>query len=618
MVQPNGGGKGENDERPMKSAFDLVLDGRPIGEVTDAYSDNSLVVRVTHFGEDGPWATWQGSELVHQALAGIMALCGYDDPEWPPVMAAGRQAEIVGGLMAAIAALMLVNGAGERAATSWHEALSVNHEQEFTSWTVRGERLRRHTGQAASWHEHPPRHLWQTADGRYIHTLIPALTTTRFATLVAWLDSHGMAADLHDEKYRSGRARLAAEPHIWEVLGAFIGTQSAEDVFRGAQVRDLTWGVARDAAEAAADPAIAGRPVVAPAGTAGAGLPWRLHQGPPSARRPRPHGELRVLDFTWQAIGPTITRILAHGGADVVRLERPGKPELMRVLPIGSSQPFSQPEDSPFFVNLNAGKRSIALDMTTDRETIEELIATADIVVENFSSRVMERWGLGFDGLQKLNPAIVYVSVCGYGHEGPKRDYGTYGPTAAAESGMTALVRDPAKESPAGFGYSYLDYIGGYFGALGALSALAATRADGRPRWVDMSQVECGVVCTSFAREAGESLRLGNDGPVVEVGDGRWIVGLDPTADGGDVPADAYAAVAAVQAQGVAAGIVQDVADRVEFDPQLAHLGTYPVIDGFTYEATPIRIDGQILPIRRPGPVLGAHTVEVLRDWLGR
>ena len=373
LVHPGADYKAESDERAMNSPFDLILDGRPAGVVTDAYRGNPLVVRVTHFGEDGPWAGWQGSELVHQALAGIMALCGYDDPAWPPVMAAGRQGEIVGGLMAAIAATLLLNGAGDRAATSWHEALAVGHEQEFTSWTVRGERLRRHTGQAASWPEHPPRHLWPTADGRHVHTLIPALTTARFASLVEWLDSHGMAGDLHDEKYRSGRARLAAEPHIWETLGAFIGTQTADDVFRGAQERDLTWGVARDPVEAAADPAFVGRPIVAPAGEPGAGLPWRLHQGPPSDRRPRPFGELRVLDFTWQAIGPTITRILAHGGADVVRLERPGRPELMRVLPIGSSQPFSQPEDSPFFVNLNAGKRSISLDMTTDRETIEEL-----------------------------------------------------------------------------------------------------------------------------------------------------------------------------------------------------------------------------------------------------
>ena len=72
------------------------------------------------------------------------------------------------------------------------------------------------------------------------------------------------------------------------------------------------------------------------------------------------------------------------------------------------------------------------------------------------------------------------------------------------------------------------------------------------------------------------------------------------------------------QASGIAAGMVQDVADRVQHDAQLAHLGVYPVVDGFAYEGTPIRIDGVPLPIRRPGPVLGAHTDEVLKDWLGR
>jgi crotonobetainyl-CoA:carnitine CoA-transferase CaiB-like acyl-CoA transferase len=320
---------------------------------------------------------------------------------------------------------------------------------------------------------------------------------------------------------------------------------------------------------------------------------------------------MRVLDLTWQVAGTTITRILAHAGADVVKVERPGKPELMRVMSIGSSGTYDSGEGSPFFANLNAGKRSLALNLADERDTFLKLVAAADVVVENFSSRVMDRLDLGFEALAEANPAIVYASLSGFGHEGPKRDYDTWGPTAQAISGMTWLSQLPGHE-PAGFGWSILDYVGGYVAAVGLLGALRATRADGRPRWVDVSQVEVGLVCASLALLDPDAIALGNDGPVVRAGDGRWVVGLEP-ADVGD---DAYAAVEAAQGRGVAAAVVQEMADRFERDPQLAHLGTYPEVEGMAVEATPIRFDGRPLPITGLAPTLGQHTEEVLTEWL--
>ena len=560
------------------------------------------VVRITPFGEGGPYAQWRGSELVHQAMSGVMALNGYDGPDEPPVMCAGNQAEVVGGLMGAIAALLVLNGAGRSAATSWHEAMAVGHETEFAAWTDRGERLLRHAGQHASHEVDPRRWQWPCADGRYVNLILPALTRDRWASIVEWLDGAGMAQDLTDERYLKGMVRLEEEKHIFEVMGAFVATMKADEAFEGGQARDLPWGVVRRPEENLDDPQFAGRPVF------DEGVPWRVHVGSSASdRRPGPVGGLRVLDFTWQVAGTTVTRILAHAGADVVKVERLGKPELMRVMPVGSSGVYPQGEGSPFFANLNAGKRSLALDMAGDRDTVLQLVAAADVVVENFSSRVMERLGLGFDDLQAANPSVVYVSLSGFGHEGPKRDYDTWGPTAQAISGMTWLSGLPGRQ-PAGFGYSYLDYVGGYFGAVGLLSALWATRRDGRARWVDVSQVECGLVCASLALENPGLVAPGNDGPVVRAGDGRWVVGLAP----GSVGDDAYAAVREGQAAGVACGVVQDMADRLEHDEQLAWAGTYPL----PFEATPIRIDGRPLQISGPAPRLGEHTEEVLAQWL--
>jgi crotonobetainyl-CoA:carnitine CoA-transferase CaiB-like acyl-CoA transferase len=584
------------------SSADVLIDGRAADGPPADGEVGAPVVRVTGFGEGGPWAGWQGSELVHQAMAGVMALNGYDGPDEPPVMCAGNQAEVVGGLMGAIAALLLLNGAGNTAATSWHEALAVGHETEFAAWTARRERLLRHAGQHASHEADPRRWQWRCADGRYVNLILPALTRDRWAAITGWLDEAGMAADLTDERYLKGMTRLDEEKHIFEVMGAFVATLKADEAFEGGQARDLPWGVVRTPEENLDDPQFAARPVFEE------GVPWRVHVGAAtSGRRPPAIGALKVLDLTWQVAGPTVTRILAHAGADVVKVERPGKPELMRVMPVGSSGVYPSGEGSPFFANLNAGKRSLALDMADDRDTLLRLVAQADVVVENFSSRVMDRLELGFDSLQQANPAVVYVSLSGFGHEGPKRDYDTWGPTAQALSGMTWLSGLPGRPA-AGFGYSYLDYVGGYFATLGLLSALWATRRDGHARWVDVSQVECGLVCASLALENPGAVVPGNDGPVVRAGDGRWVVGLDAA----EVGADAYQAVRAGQAKGAACGVVQDAADRLEHDEQLRWAGTYPL----PFEATPIRIDGRPLPISGPAPRLGQHTEEVLAQWL--
>jgi crotonobetainyl-CoA:carnitine CoA-transferase CaiB-like acyl-CoA transferase len=608
--------KGKSSDSPP----DLVLDGRPPG--VTPLGEIRPTLRITPFGEAGPWAGWRGSELVHQAMSGLMALDGYDadgydedDGDVPPVMCAGGQAEVVGGLLGAIGGLLAVLGAGgpgQPVATSWHEALSVGHETEFAAWTARGERLLRHTGQHASHDRDPRRWQWPTSDGRYVNLIMPALTRDRWASLLDWLNDHGMAADLNDERWQKGATRLAEERHIFEVLGAFAATLPADWLFQEGQARDLPWGVVRRPEENLAEPQFLARPVFASL-PAAVGMPWRVHvgDGPSPAERRRRGVQargiqgLRVLDFTWQVMGPTVTRILAHAGADVVKVERPGKPELMRVMPVGSSAVYGSGEGSPFFANLNAGKRSIALDVSAERETVLRLAASCDVVVENFSSRVMERLGLSFDALQEANPSVVYVSLSGFGHEGPLRDYDTWGPTAQALSGLTYLSGLPGRP-PAGFGFSYLDYVGGYFGVLGALAAVWATRRDGRARWVDVSQVECGLVCASLALENPGVVTPGNDGPVVRAGDGRWVVGLDR------VGHSAYDSVVEGQAKGAACGVVQDQADRLAHDRQLAWAGAYPL----PYEATPIRVGGRVLPITRPAPRLGEHTEEVRAEWL--
>ena len=186
---------------------------------------------------------------------------------------------------------------------------------------------------------------------------------------------------------------------------------------------------------------------------------------------------IRVLDFTWVVAGPVATRILADFGAEVIKLERkPGPP--------GSRQIGLQGD-------LHRNKRSIAVNMATPEgvEIARKLALVSDLVIDNFSARVMRSWEMDFASLSQLKPEIVCVSMSGLGHTGPRSNYVSYGPTLQALSGYTLLMTEGGGE-PAGYGYSYADMSGGYTGALAALIALWHRRHTGRGQFVDLSQFE--------------------------------------------------------------------------------------------------------------------------------
>src|SRR5262249_6543056 len=141
--------------------------------------------------------------------------------------------------------------------------------------------------------------------------------------------------------------------------------------------------------------------------------------------------------------------------------------------------------------NLNRGKQSIVINMSTPRgvDLAKRLIATADVVIDNFSARVMRNWGLDYDALRQLKPDVIAVSMSGFGHSGPYENYVSYGPTLQALAGFTLLMRHGRGE-PAGWGFSYADMAGGYSGALAVLLALWHRQRTGQGQHVDLSQFE--------------------------------------------------------------------------------------------------------------------------------
>ena len=193
-----------------------------------------------------------------------------------------------------------------------------------------------------------------------------------------------------------------------------------------------------------------------------------------SAKR-RPLTGVRVLDFTWVRAGPWSTRWLAALGADVIKVEWPGTDTFstfsLRGAPGNANPGFAVPVGAPAgynsggqFNDTNAGKRGITLNVRDPRglEYAKRLIAQADIVIENFSSHVMENWGIGYDTMVGIKPDLIYISMAGLGQVGRDREYVTMGPVVQALSGLTFSSGLP-EHPPAGWGWSYMDDTGGMY-----------------------------------------------------------------------------------------------------------------------------------------------------------
>jgi crotonobetainyl-CoA:carnitine CoA-transferase CaiB-like acyl-CoA transferase len=241
--------------------------------------------------------------------------------------------------------------------------------------------------------------------------------------------------------------------------------------------------------------------------------PDRSPSDPEAAPPPEALAGIRVLDFTWSVAGPTITTILAAFGAEVIKVEWPARFDSMRTVMVAADVPPTL-DSACFFAAVNPGKRGFSVNtrLPAGLVLIEELVAQVDVVTESFSAGVLERWGLGYERMRELNPGIIYLSFSGFGHSGPYSSYDTWGPTAQSFNGMTGLSGLPGR-GPAGIGFSYLDVMGGYHGALAALMAIYHKRSAGEGQYVDVAQTEAGLAFTG-AGFLDASVNLRGDGRI--------------------------------------------------------------------------------------------------------
>ena len=336
-----------------------------------------------------------------------------------------------------------------------------------------------------------------------------------------------------------------------------------------------------------------------------------------------------------------------------------------------------------FYKYNTGGKRSITVDARHPKglALLKDLVAVSDVVTESFAAGTFARWGLGYDVLREIKPEIIYVSMCGFGHSGPDVSHVTMGPTAQALTGLTFMVGLPGRP-PAGWSFSYLDHVGGYLGAVAILTGLLHRRRTGEGQHLDVSQLEpatalSGALLLDALLNKRPSRRpdypTGNrrlhppaapGGAYRAAGDDNWVViscrtdghwdalleaighpdwAADPrfaslearreNADALDAfletwtsDRDRYEVMETLQAAGVPAGAVQDAADRLERDPQLAARGHYTALGNA--EVAPLPLEG--VPFRmsatpphaggilhRGPPLLGEDTTAVLGELLG-
>jgi crotonobetainyl-CoA:carnitine CoA-transferase CaiB-like acyl-CoA transferase len=212
--------------------------------------------------------------------------------------------------------------------------------------------------------------------------------------------------------------------------------------------------------------------------------------------RPRTLENIRVVDFSWVRAGPWATRWLGAFGAEIIKIEWP---ENERGRLPSTTTPLNLEVNlntSGNFNDTNVNKKSLSLNVRSAKglEIVKRLIAISDIVIENFSSRVLQTWGLGYEELCKIKPNIVYVSMSGYGHTGRHHHYTTFGPIAQAVSGLTYLSGLPDKP-PAGWGWPGRIWMipAACKGAMCALTGLYHRNMTGHGQHIDLSQMVSSV-----------------------------------------------------------------------------------------------------------------------------
>ena len=246
-----------------------------------------------------------------------------------------------------------------------------------------------------------------------------------------------------------------------------------------------------------------------------------------------PLSDVRVVDLSRVLAGPYCTMMLGDLGAEVIKIEVPGRGDDSRQW----GPPYAGGE-SAYYLCTNRNKKGLTLNLKTEegKAILRALVQRSDVLVENFRVGTMERWGLGYDELKQMNPGLVYCSISGYGCDGPYRDRPGYDFVIQAEGGIMSIT-GRADGAPHKVGVAIVDITTGMYAATAILAALRERERSGQGQQIDMSLLECqvawlGNVASNYLVSGDQPMRYGNDHPnivpygVFETADGHVALGV--------------------------------------------------------------------------------------------
>jgi crotonobetainyl-CoA:carnitine CoA-transferase CaiB-like acyl-CoA transferase len=728
--------EGQTTFRKLADGSDIVIESFAPGYMANlglGYDDLSstnpglIMTSITPFGQTGPYADYKTTDMIGWSMGGMQYICG--DADRPPVRITYPQAELNTGGQA-VAGTMAAFWYRQRTGQGQHVDVSM---QVAVVWTLmnatpfpplHGINLER----AGAFHSRGTmniRQVYDCADG--FVTLLSSGNTLQ--NMVDWMAEEGSCPDwlLEFDLGSLDRTAMAAgtDPvgvdnfhNIQKVLEQFVQGKTKDELFGRALTHKLFLAPCNTVDDIAKSPQLAAREFWVDLDVPQSDKSLRhvgpfikMGESPLKIRRRAPgigeHNDeilgelnqkaqvetedsislkmpfegLKILDFTWVGVGPITIKYLADHGAEVIRVESVGRPDVLR-----GGAPFKDAipgiNRSQFPASYNTSKFGLGLNMALpkSREIIRDLIKTwqPDIIAESFTPRVMKSWGLGYEDVKALKPDIIFFSTCQLGQTGPHAHYAGFGQLAASMAGYYHLTGWPDREPAVPHG-AYSDFINppNAFGAI--VAALEYRRRTGKGQHLDLAQFECAVQFIAPAlmdytvngrvlgREGNRDPRFAphgtyqcanavrkytGDGPswlsIAVENEDQWMAFCDAI-DDPELATDRRFADASsrrenaavldqkiadwtstrnaretmeqLQSVGVPAGMVQNQADLWE-DPQLEHRKFFTWLDHaecglMPYDGLQFLLSKSPGKLRMPQALIGQHNSLILAEKLG-
>jgi crotonobetainyl-CoA:carnitine CoA-transferase CaiB-like acyl-CoA transferase len=639
------------DARELIAGAHLLIENFPPGTLEgwgfdrdglSGLNPNLVLLRMSAFGQSGPWRDRPATSLTLQAVSGWVSA---RDPDRPPVQVGARIAEYVAGAYGALGALTAL-----RCASDGVVQVDVSEFESLLSTLpypmLMAEKMLS-LGLPANARGAPMLGVVRAADG---WVGINCLTGQH------WLDVCAMLG-LPEFGEQQIPIMLGGpeRTEFYSRAEPLLAQQTVAEIVDLSQALRIPATPVNDGATVLECPQYAKREffIEGGSGTAGGfqrpGTPFRLTKGPAVQHHPAslwrsgavPFADLKVLDLTTFWAGAYLTCYLGAFGADIVKVESIQRPDGFRY---SGAFPFEGDdwyERSGLWQATNLNKRDLTLDLTSRRglEIVRRLAAQADVVVENFSPRVVEQFGLDYESLAALKPDVIMIRMPGFGLQGPWREYVGWALNFEQTAGMSAVTGYP--DGPPCNPQGPADPLVGVHAGVALLAALEHRRRTGEGRLIEVAQIEVAACVTAepvieYSMNGVVQPREGNrrrgylQGVYPTNEDGAWVALSLP--EDPDVDHDAFdAMVAAWTSTQAPAEIMEALAaqgvpvervitgDRMYDIPQLDARGFYeelvhPVTGSHRYPGWPFRITpGPARDHRGAPPTLGQHNDEILR-----